>query len=66
MTVRPVRDAVLREEVRKVIGREVEIPDRAGYGGAGALGKILEEHIRANNQDLPNAGRQSTPATRRT
>ena len=59
MTVRPVRDAVLREEVRKVIGKEVEIPDRAGYGGAGAPGKMLEEqlHIRANNQDLPDAGR---------
>ena len=59
MTVRPVRDAVLREEVRKVIGREVEIPDRAGYGGAGAPGKMLEEqlHIQANNQDLPDAGR---------
>ena len=59
MTVRPVRDAVLREEVRKVIGREVEIPGRPGYGGAGAPGKMLEEqlHIRANNQDLPDAGR---------
>lgn len=63
MTVRPVRDAVLREEARKVIGKEVEIPGRAGYG---APGKMLEEHIRANNQDLPDAGRQSTPATRRT
>ena len=58
MTVRPVRDAVLREEVKKVIGRSVEIPDRPGYGGAGVPGKMLEEqlHIRANNQDLPDAG----------
>jgi len=59
VTVRPVRDAVLRQEVKKVIGRSVEIPDRPGYGGAGAPGKMLEEqlHIRANNQDLPDAGR---------
>ena len=59
MTVRAVTDAVFRADVRAVIGRSVEIPDRAGYRGTGAPGKMLEEqlHIRANNQDLPDAGR---------
>ena len=59
MTTRPVRDIVLFDEVKAIMGKTVEIPDRKGYRGTGAPGKILEDqlHIQTNNQDLPDAGR---------
>lgn len=59
MTTRPVRDIVLFDEVKAIMGKTVEIPNRRGYFGTGAPGKILEEelNIQTNNQDLPDAGR---------
>ncbi|MDA7953597.1 MAG: MvaI/BcnI family restriction endonuclease [Nitrosopumilus sp.] len=58
MTVRGVRPNELFGEIRGILGRWYDIPDRQGYRGTGAPGRLLEDllHIDENNQDLPDAG----------
>lgn len=59
MTTRAVRDRDLMREIRSILGEWHSIPDKKGYRGSGAPGRILEDllHIEENNQDLPDAGR---------
>ena len=59
MTTRSVKDKDLFREVKAILGKEYEIPNKTGYGGTGGPGRILEELLRVevNNQDLPDAGR---------
>ena len=57
--VRPARDGVLFKEVAKILGVWHNIPAERGFGGTGAPGRLLEHllDIKANNQDLPDAGK---------
>lgn len=59
MTTRAVSDNDLFGEVSKILGSWYPIPNKRGYRGTGAPGRLLEDllHIQENNQDLPDAGR---------
>lgn len=59
MTVRPARDKDVFKEVTGLLGGWRNIPMEKGFGGTGAPGRLLEHllDIKANNQDLPDAGR---------
>lgn len=59
MTTRAVRDNDLFDEISKILGSWHSIPNKRGYRGTGAPGRLLEDllHIQQNNQDLPDAGR---------
>lgn len=55
-----IADSELYNRLRSVLGRGwIRIPDRPGYGGTGAPGKVLEEELGINggNFDTPDAGR---------
>jgi len=58
--VTAIREAELFARMRCLLGSDwVPIPDKPGYGGSGAAGKLLEERLGVDggNLDLPDAGR---------
>lgn len=59
MAARPARDSDLFRRVTNLLGTWHDIPTEGGFGGTGGPGRLLEHllDIKANNQDLPDAGR---------
>lgn len=59
MVASPTRDSDLFRRVTDLLGTWHDIPTEKGFGGTGAPGRLLEHllDIKANNQDLPDAGR---------